>query len=116
MSLSFLYIERVSDPLMQSRTALTAAIVAVELIARHPSMRGHIADCGGLLAYYRWCATHEDNPLGCLALARMARDELALLAPVVRGDACDLLATAQQQTERLIGVLAPQVPQEEASL
>lgn len=105
-----LYIEKISDALMQSRTAITAAIVAVELIARHPSMRDHYADCGGLLAYYRWCATHEDNPTGCLALARMARDELALLQGAARGDACGLLATAQQQTERLIAVLAETLP------
>lgn len=109
-----LYTEKISDALMESRTALTAAIVAVELVYRHPSMRNHYADCGGILAYYRWCATHEDNPLGCLALARMARDELALLVDDARGTACALLATAQQQTERLIATLAPQVPEGEA--
>lgn len=110
---NLLYIEHINDPILQSRTALTAAIIAMELIARHPSMQNHLPDCGGLLAYYRWCAEHEDNALGCLALARMARDELALLEGVPLGKARDYLATAQQQTERLIAVLAPLIPEVE---
>lgn len=99
--------EQSSDPALQARHAVTAISCAAELLARR--VGPHAATCGQVMGFMQWCAQNESNRLGCLALARMVRDELAMLSAVVRGDACALLATAQQQTERLIGVLSDAV-------